>query len=112
MLMQDIILKKRNGRPLTTEEIDFFVRGYTAGTIPDYQASALLMAICFARMDMRETADLTRAIAESGAGSIGVLREGEFKCQTERSQRGVIFLLSPPNRRTCSHQRNAQRNTK
>ena len=64
--MQDIILKKRNGQALSTEEIDFFVTGYTAGVIPDYQASALLMAVWFAQMDERETADLTRAIAASG----------------------------------------------
>ncbi|MBT8347788.1 MAG: thymidine phosphorylase [Desulfofustis sp.] len=66
MLIQDIILKKRNGHPLSTEEIDFFVKGYTAGVIPDYQASALLMAVWFAQMNERETADLTRAIADSG----------------------------------------------
>ena len=66
MLMQDIILKKRNGHSLSTEEIDFFVNGYSTGVIPDYQASALLMAIWFARMNARETADLTRAIADSG----------------------------------------------
>ena len=66
MLMQDIILKKRNGHALSTEEINFFVKGYTAGMIPDYQASALLMAVWFARMDARETADLTKAIADSG----------------------------------------------
>ena len=66
MLMQDIILKKRNGNALSTEEINFFVEGCTAGLIPDYQASALLMAVWFARMDARETADLTRALADSG----------------------------------------------
>lgn len=66
MLMQEIILKKRNGQRLTTEEIEFFVNGYTAGNIPDYQASALLMAVWFSRMDERETADLTGAIRDSG----------------------------------------------
>jgi pyrimidine-nucleoside phosphorylase len=66
MLMQEIILKKRNGQVLTTEEINFFVNGYSSGAIPDYQASALLMAIWFSRMDERETADLTRAITDSG----------------------------------------------
>ena len=50
MLMQEIILKKRNGQRLTTEEIEFFVNGYTADNIPDYQASALLMAVWFSRM--------------------------------------------------------------
>ncbi|MGI9537099.1 MAG: thymidine phosphorylase [Desulfocapsaceae bacterium] len=66
MLMQEIILKKRNGQTLTTEEIDFFVSGYTSGSIPDYQASALLMAIWFSQMDERETTDLTKAIRDSG----------------------------------------------
>ena len=45
MRMYDIIHKKRNGEELTEEEIDFFVNGYTKGEIPDYQVSALLMAI-------------------------------------------------------------------
>ena len=45
MRMYDIIIKKRNGSELTPEEINFFVEGYTLGTIPDYQASALMMAI-------------------------------------------------------------------
>ena len=45
MNMNDVILKKRNGGKLTQEEIKYFVDGYTKGEIPDYQASALLMAI-------------------------------------------------------------------
>ena len=45
MRMYDIIIKKRNGEALTDEEIAFFIKGYTDGSIPDYQASALLMAI-------------------------------------------------------------------
>lgn len=45
MRMYDIIAKKRDGKELTTEEIKFFVSEYTAGNVPDYQASALLMAI-------------------------------------------------------------------
>ncbi|RKO66799.1 pyrimidine-nucleoside phosphorylase [Desulfofundulus salinus] len=66
MRMYDIILKKRQGFELTTEEINFFVRGYTAGEIPDYQAAALLMAIFFRGLNSRETADLTLAMASSG----------------------------------------------
>ncbi len=66
MRMLDIILKKRNGGELTSDEIDFFVREYVAGRIPDYQASALLMAIYFQGMTSRETADLTLAMAYSG----------------------------------------------
>lgn len=66
MRMYDIILKKRNGEELTKEEINFFVEGYTKGEIPDYQASALLMAIFFNKMTKRETADLTMAMVNSG----------------------------------------------
>lgn len=62
----DIILKKRHGRELTTEEIQGFVTGVTDGSFKDYQASALLMAICFAGMSERETVDLTMAMARSG----------------------------------------------
>jgi len=66
MRMYDLIMKKRNGGELTTEEINFFVGGYTDGTIPDYQVSALLMAIYFQKMNKRETADLTMAMVHSG----------------------------------------------
>ena len=54
-------MKKRKGEELTTEEINFFVEGFTDGSIPDYQASAMLMAIFFNKMNKRETADLTNA---------------------------------------------------
>ncbi|PRR78817.1 Pyrimidine-nucleoside phosphorylase [Clostridium liquoris] len=66
MRMYDIILKKRNGQELSTEEINFFIENYTKGNIPDYQASALTMAIYFQKMNKRETADLTLAMAHSG----------------------------------------------
>ena len=66
MRMVDIIEKKRNGEELSTEEIRFFVNGYTEGSIPDYQVSALLMAIYFQDMTERERADLTMAMVESG----------------------------------------------
>lgn len=66
MRMYDLILKKRRGEALTREEIEFFVQGYTKGEIPDYQASALLMAIFFQDMDIRETTELTLAMAHSG----------------------------------------------
>lgn len=58
--------KKRDGQELTTAEINFFIEGYTKGEIPDYQASALAMAIYFQDMNDRERADLTRAMVESG----------------------------------------------
>jgi pyrimidine-nucleoside phosphorylase len=64
--MVDILEKKRHAAKLTGEEIAFFVRGYTAGEIPDYQAAAFAMAICFAGMDSEETAALTLAMAQSG----------------------------------------------
>lgn len=66
MRMLDIILKKRDGKELNREEINFFIREYVAGRIPDYQASALLMAVYFRGMTDRETADLTLAMAYSG----------------------------------------------
>ena len=66
MRMYDIIVKKRNGEALTDEEIAFFVKGYTDGSIPDYQASALLMAIYFQGMTEHETAVLTMEMAHSG----------------------------------------------
>lgn len=65
--MYDLIKKKRDGGALTTEEIRTFVEEYTEGLIPDYQASALLMAIYFRGMDVRETTDLTLAVRDSGA---------------------------------------------
>jgi len=66
MRMVDIIEKKRDGKELSTEEIQFFVKGYTEGTIPDYQAASLLMAIYFQDMTERERTDLTMAMVESG----------------------------------------------
>lgn len=62
----DIIIKKRDGGELTKEEIEFFIRGYTRDEIPDYQASALIMAILLNGMTPRETTDLTLAMAYSG----------------------------------------------
>ena len=66
MRMYDIIEKKRDGGELTREEIEFFIRGYVSGDIPDYQASALLMAIYFKGMTEEETATLTMCMANSG----------------------------------------------
>ena len=66
MRMYDVILKKRRGEELSKEEIDFFIQGFTKGEIPDYQASALLMAIFFNSMNKRETADFTMSMVNSG----------------------------------------------
>lgn len=66
MRMYDVIEKKRDGFELTEAEINFFIREYTQGTIPDYQASALLMAIYFQGMTVEESAALTMAMVHSG----------------------------------------------
>ncbi|MCP3796551.1 pyrimidine-nucleoside phosphorylase [Paenibacillus sp. CH40] len=66
MRMVDLIEKKRDGKELSTEEINFIIQGYTQGEIPDYQVSALAMSIFFKDMTERERADLTMAMVHSG----------------------------------------------
>ncbi|WP_174613657.1 pyrimidine-nucleoside phosphorylase [Virgibacillus ihumii] len=66
MRMYDIIEKKRNGEELTDQEIHFFIEGYTKGDIPDYQVSALMMAIYFQDMTEKERAELTSSMVDSG----------------------------------------------
>ena len=66
MTMYDLILKKKRGEELTNEEICYMIKGYTEGDIPDYQMSAMMMAICFQGMTPEETKNLTLAMAESG----------------------------------------------
>ncbi|MBN2086167.1 MAG: thymidine phosphorylase [Anaerolineales bacterium] len=63
----DIIIRKRDGAELSAGEIDFLVQGITDGTVPDYQIAAWAMAVLWRGMTIRETAQLTRAMAESGA---------------------------------------------
>src|SRR5438876_11553358 len=62
----DVIQRKRDGRELTDEEISFFVSGYTRGAIPDYQASALAMAVFFRGMTPSETVALTESMMRTG----------------------------------------------
>jgi len=66
MRMYDLITKKKNGDELTKEEISFIVNGFTNGSIPDYQMSAFLMAVCLKGMNLEETIDLTMAMVHSG----------------------------------------------
>ena len=66
MRIVDLINKKKHGESLSKEEIEFFIFGYTKGELPDYQVSALLMAIYFKGMEDREIADLTDAMVRSG----------------------------------------------
>ena len=66
MTMYDLILKKKRGLELSKEEITYMIQGYTKGDIPDYQMSAMMMAICFQGMTPEETKELTLAMAESG----------------------------------------------
>ncbi|MFZ8101550.1 pyrimidine-nucleoside phosphorylase [Staphylococcus arlettae] len=66
MRMVDVIEKKRDGKVLTTEEIQFFIDGYTKGDIPDYQASSLAMAVYFQDRNDDERAELTMAMVNSG----------------------------------------------
>ncbi|MBP5313001.1 MAG: thymidine phosphorylase [Clostridia bacterium] len=66
MRMYDILLKKRRGFELTNDEIDFFIQGYTRGEIPDYQASAFCMAVCYSGMTENEITALTMSMANSG----------------------------------------------
>ena len=64
--MTELIAKKRDGFALSKEEIDFMVEGYTNGEIPDYQMSAMLMAMYFRGLDKEETVNLTMAMMHSG----------------------------------------------
>jgi pyrimidine-nucleoside phosphorylase len=66
MRMVDVIEKKRNGEELTKQEIDFMIKGYTNGDIPDYQMSAFAMAVFFQGMTQGERVNLTQAMVESG----------------------------------------------
>lgn len=62
----DLIQKKRDGEELTTEEINWLIKGYATGTVPDYQMAAFAMAVYFKGMTTRETRDLTMSMVETG----------------------------------------------
>ena len=66
MLMTELIAKKRDGGVLTDEEIAFMIKGYTDGSIPDYQMSAMLMAMYFRGLDRGETRAMTMSMMHSG----------------------------------------------
>ena len=66
MRMVDLIIDKREGKTHTREEINYIIREYTAGNIPDYQMSAWLMAVCWQGMTEREVSELTSAMMHSG----------------------------------------------
>ena len=66
MRTYDLIQKKRDGNALTKEEIEWLIRGYVAGEIPDYQMAALCMAVYFKGMTLEETTALTFAVRDSG----------------------------------------------
>lgn len=66
MNMYDLIVKKKRGGELTKDEIAYMITNYTNGSIPDYQMSAMMMAICFQGMTPEETKELTLAMAQSG----------------------------------------------
>src|SRR3977135_1580151 len=93
----DIIVWKRDGRTLARDEIRFFVEGVTAGTLPDYQASALLMAILLRGMDPEETAWLTDAMVHSGVRvDLGGVPGGEVhKHSTGGAGDKTSLILAP-----------------
>ena len=94
MKPQDVIRKKRDGGGLTREEINFFVEGVTRGTLADYQASALLMAVFLNGMSGEETAWLTEAMLRSAGFTILAHPEDEvYVCRRgERSEwAGAVY---------------------
>ena len=95
--MREIITKKKRGQALSREEIRYFARGAADGSIPDYQLSALLMAICLKGMDARETADLTLEMMHSG--EVADLSAIDGVCVDKHSTGGVgdttTLVLTP-----------------
>ena len=90
MLMTDIIQKKRDKFPLSDKELEFFVSGVTDKSIPDYQISALLMAIFLNGMDRHETLTLTTLMAKRGAVSYNLRRARADKRRKRKAFKGVF----------------------
>lgn len=84
MTMYDLITKKKHGGELSAEEIRYLVKGFTDGSIPDYQMSAFTMAVCFCGMTDGETSLLTLAMAESG-DRVDLSAFGELSCDKHSS---------------------------
>ena len=97
MRVYDLIQKKKNGEALTPAELEFLVRGYTDGTIPDYQMAAFAMAVYFQSMTAEETAALTDAMARSG-DTVDLSRFGDLSVD-KHSTGGVgdktTLILAP-----------------
>lgn len=96
MNILEIIAKKRDGKEISKEEINFFITGYTKGTITDYQAAALLMAMYIQGMTKEETTNLTLAMAHSG----DVLDLSDLGCVVDKHSTGgvgdkVTLILIP-----------------
>jgi len=94
MNIVDIIEKKKSGKALTKDEIDFFIQGYSRGEMPDYQISALLMAIWFKGMDNEEIANLTISMVHSGK-TVDLSRIKGIKVD-KHSSGGVADTVSLP----------------
>ena len=84
MTMYDLITKKKHGEELSADEINYLVKGFTDGSIPDYQMSAFAMAVIFRGMTDKETTSLTLAMAESG-DTVDLSDFGELSCDKHSS---------------------------
>ena len=96
MNIQEIIVKKRDKQKLTKQEIEYFIQNYTNGSIPDYQAAALTMAIYLNGMQEEETTNLTLAMAHSG----DILNLSELGIVIDKHSTGgigdkVTLILAP-----------------
>lgn len=84
MTMYDLITKKKHGEELSSDEIKYLIKGFTDGSIPDYQMSAFAMAVIFNGMTDRETSDLTMAMSESG-DTVDLSEFGSLSCDKHSS---------------------------